>query len=128
MEIDIREHRYLEHGEHGGHLYGTKLDSVRDLIRAGKMCVLDCSPAALKILHNSTEFMPYVIFIAAPGMEQLKSLYDLGRSTGASNRNLTVHFFLLKNIFSLSMFNVLKKKPIKEYVPLVVYFLRFLLS
>ncbi|XP_032666844.1 MAGUK p55 subfamily member 6 isoform X3 [Odontomachus brunneus] len=89
METDIREHRFLEHGEHGGHLYGTKLDSVRDLIRAGKMCVLDCSPAALKILHNSTEFMPYVIFIAAPGMEQLKSLYDLGRSTGASSRNLT---------------------------------------
>ncbi|XP_033207774.1 MAGUK p55 subfamily member 6 isoform X4 [Belonocnema kinseyi] len=89
MEVDIREHRFLEHGEHGGHLYGTKLDSVRDLIRAGKMCVLDCSPAALKILHNSTEFMPYVIFIAAPGMEQLKTLYDLGRSTGASNRNLT---------------------------------------
>ncbi|XP_035733941.1 MAGUK p55 subfamily member 6-like isoform X2 [Vespa mandarinia] len=89
MERDIREHRYLEYGEHGGHLYGTKLDSVRELIRAGKMCVLDCSPAALKILHNSTEFMPYVIFIAAPGMEQLKSLYDLGRSTGASSRNLT---------------------------------------
>ena len=92
MEHDIREHRYLEHGEHGGHLYGTKLDSVRDLIRAGKMCVLDCSPAALKTLHNSTEFMPYVIFIAAPGMEQLKTLYDLGRSTGASNRNLSVRF------------------------------------
>lgn len=89
MERDIREHRYLEYGEHGSHLYGTKLDSVRELIRAGKMCVLDCSPAALKILHNSTEFMPYVIFIAAPGMEQLKSLYDLGRSTGASSRNLT---------------------------------------
>lgn len=92
MEADIREHRFLEHGEHGGHLYGTKLDSVREMIRAGKMCVLDCSPAALKILHNSTEFMPYVIFIAAPGMEQLKSLYDLGRSTGASSRNLTVYF------------------------------------
>ncbi|XP_020277840.1 MAGUK p55 subfamily member 6 isoform X3 [Pseudomyrmex gracilis] len=89
MEQDIREHRFLEHGEHGGHLYGTKLDSVREMIRSGKMCVLDCSPAALKILHNSTEFMPYVIFIAAPGMEQLKSLYDLGRSTGASSRNLT---------------------------------------
>lgn len=102
MENDIREHRYLEHGEHNEHLYGTKLDSVRELIRAGKMCVLDCSPAALKILHNSTEFMPYVIFIAAPGMEQLKLLYDLGRTTGASSRNLTVsNFFFL---FFLSSF------------------------
>ncbi|XP_076290333.1 MAGUK p55 subfamily member vari isoform X2 [Lasioglossum baleicum] len=88
MEMDIKEHRYLEYGEHGSHIYGTKLDSVRELIRSGRMCVLDCSPAALKILHNSTEFKPYVIFIAAPGMEQLKCLYDLGRSTGASSRNL----------------------------------------
>ncbi|XP_044587928.1 protein PALS2 isoform X2 [Cotesia glomerata] len=89
MENDIKQHRYLEFGEYGSHLYGTKLDSVRELIRAGKMCVLDCSPGALKTLHNSTEFMPYVIFIAAPGMEQLKTLYDHGRSTGASSRNLT---------------------------------------
>lgn len=48
------------------------------------------SSKALKILHNSSEFMPYVIFIAAPGMEQLKHLYGINRSTGSSNRNLTV--------------------------------------
>lgn len=88
MEQEIREHKFLEYGEHNGHLYGTSLDSIRDVIRKGKMCVLDCSPASLKILHNSTEFRPYVIFIAAPGMELLKQLYDFGRTTGASNRNL----------------------------------------
>lgn len=63
----------------------------------GKMCVLDCSPAALKILHNSTEFLPYVIFIAAPGMEQLKTLYDVSRSNSNlrySSRNLTVILFI----------------------------------
>ena len=98
MEEDIREHKFLEFGEHSGHLYGTKLDSIRDLINSGKMCVLDCSPGALKILHNSTEFMTYVIFIAAPGMEQLKTLYDLGRSTGASARNLTVFMNYFSNI------------------------------
>lgn len=54
------------------------------------MCVLDCSPSALKMLHNSTEFMPYVIFIAAPGMEQLKQLYAERRVTGGSQRNLAV--------------------------------------
>lgn len=56
----------------------------------GKMCVLDCAPSALKMLHNSTEFMPYVIFIAAPGMEQLKQIYAERRATGGSQRNLTV--------------------------------------
>lgn len=90
MEKDIREHRFLEYGEHNGHLYGTSLNSIRDVIHQGKMCVLDCSPSALKILHNSSEFMPYVIFIAAPGMELLKQLYDFNRSTGASSRNLTL--------------------------------------
>ncbi|GLV46174.1 varicose [Carabus blaptoides fortunei] len=86
MEAEIREHRYLEYGEHNGHLYGTHLDTVRDVIRRGKMCVLDCSPAALKILHNSPEFLPYVIFIAAPGMDLLKTMY--GGPAGSSSRNL----------------------------------------
>lgn len=53
------------------------------------MCVLDCAPTALKLLHNSTEFMPYVIFIGAPGLEQLKQLYS-DRRMGGSNRNLSV--------------------------------------
>lgn len=44
MEHDVRDHQFLEFGEHSGHLYGTKLDSIRAVIRQGKMCVLDCSP------------------------------------------------------------------------------------
>jgi len=44
MEHDIREHKFLEYGENGGNLYGTNLDSIRDVINEGKMCVLDCSP------------------------------------------------------------------------------------
>nr|CAG4651677.1 EOG090X032R [Triops cancriformis] len=87
MEIDIRSHQYLEYGEHNGHLYGTKLDSIRNVIRHGKMCILDCSPNSLKTLHNSPEFMPFVIFLAAPGMDQLKYLYDNNRY---SSRNLTL--------------------------------------
>lgn len=45
---------------------------------------------ALKMLHNSSEFMPYVIFIAAPGVEVMKSLYDYSRNMGYSSRTLTV--------------------------------------
>ncbi|XP_028150511.1 protein PALS2 isoform X2 [Diabrotica virgifera virgifera] len=92
MEEDVRNHKFLEYGEYNGHLYGTHLDSIRDVIKQGKMCILDCSPMSLKLLHNSSEFLPYVIFIAAPGMEQLKNLYEVGRSTTNlrhSSRNLT---------------------------------------
>lgn len=45
MEREIRENQFLEYGEHNGHLYGSKLDTIRDIIRQGKMCILDCSPA-----------------------------------------------------------------------------------
>merc|ERR1712203_692392 len=64
-------------------LYGTKLDSVREVIDTGRMCVLDCSPAALKLLHNSNEFMPFVVFLAAPGLDEMKPLYDNGKMAGA---------------------------------------------
>lgn len=92
MEEEIKNHKFLEYGEYNGHLYGTHLDTIREVIKQGKMCILDCSPQSLKLLHNSTDFLPYVIFIGAPGMEQLKDLYDVSRSTGnlrASSRNLT---------------------------------------
>lgn len=89
MERDIHENKFLEHGEYNGNIYGTHLDSIRNVIKQGKMCVLDCAPSALKMLHSSTEFMPFVIFVAAPGMEQLKQLYAERRATGGSQRNLS---------------------------------------
>lgn len=44
MEVDIDEGKYLEHGEFSGNLYGTKLSSIRAVMRSGKMCILDCNP------------------------------------------------------------------------------------
>ncbi|NXA56957.1 MPP2 protein, partial [Nothocercus julius] len=44
MEADIRAGRYLEHGEYEGNLYGTRIDSIRAVVDAGKMCVLDVNP------------------------------------------------------------------------------------
>ncbi|XP_034825484.1 protein PALS2 isoform X2 [Maniola hyperantus] len=83
MDRDAHAGRFLEYGEHNGHLYGTHLDSIRAVIKEGKMCILDCAPQSLKLLHNSSEFLPYVVMIEAPGIEQLRNL------TYASNRNLT---------------------------------------
>uniref|UniRef100_A0A1A9V6Y5 MAGUK p55 subfamily member 6 n=1 Tax=Glossina austeni TaxID=7395 RepID=A0A1A9V6Y5_GLOAU len=88
MDQEIKENKFLEYGENNGHLYGTHIESIKDVIESGRMCVLDCAPNALKILHNSQELMPFVIFIGAPGMEQLKSIYAERRATG-SNKNLT---------------------------------------
>lgn len=35
MEREIRENRFLENGEYNGNMYGTHLDSIRDVIKQG---------------------------------------------------------------------------------------------
>ena len=81
MEFAIHNHEFLEYGELNGHYYGTKLDSIRAVIDQGKTCVLDCSAQALKLLKFSSEFMPYVIFLAAPGLDEMRHIYDNQRVT-----------------------------------------------
>ena len=49
--------------EFQGNLYGTRLDSVRAIIDEGRTAVLDPSPRSLKLLRNSSEFMPFIVFL-----------------------------------------------------------------
>uniref|UniRef100_A0A6G1SED9 MAGUK p55 subfamily member 6 n=1 Tax=Aceria tosichella TaxID=561515 RepID=A0A6G1SED9_9ACAR len=78
MEEDIIAGKYLEYGEYDGALYGTKLDSVREIIGSGRICVLDCSPTCLKVLKTS-DYLPFVAFIAAPTLDQLRYLHEWNR-------------------------------------------------
>ncbi|RWS03997.1 MAGUK p55 subfamily member 6-like protein [Dinothrombium tinctorium] len=88
MEADIADNKYLEYGEYQGHLYGTKLDSIRAVIRSGKMCVIDCNPQCMKLLKTA-EFMPFVVFIAAPPIDQLRFMHEWGRHHGFGGRTYT---------------------------------------
>ncbi|XP_076459953.1 MAGUK p55 subfamily member 2-like [Babylonia areolata] len=86
MESDIMNGRYLEYGDFNGNLYGTRLDTVRSAIDSGKMCVLDVNPTSLKVLKTA-EFLPYIVFIAAPSVEALKVMYEQGRRFARGNRD-----------------------------------------
>lgn len=44
METDIKNGRYLEHGEYEGNLYGLKIDSIHEVVEAGRVCILDANP------------------------------------------------------------------------------------
>lgn len=44
MEADIKNGRYLEHGEYDGNLYGIKIDSIHEVVEAGRVCILDANP------------------------------------------------------------------------------------
>lgn len=88
MEQDIRAGMYLENGDFEGNLYGTKVDSIREVMRSGKMCILDVNPTALKILKNP-EFMPFVVFIAAPSLDDMKVRYKNAQADGSIIRKRT---------------------------------------
>lgn len=89
MMADIGANEYLEYGmlllyifqadaltislgagTHEDAMYGTKLDTIRRIHTDGKMAILDVEPQALKILRTA-EFTPYVVFIAAPSLQNI---------------------------------------------------------
>uniref|UniRef100_A0A5S6JVI3 Forkhead box protein C1 n=1 Tax=Xenopus tropicalis TaxID=8364 RepID=A0A5S6JVI3_XENTR len=88
MEADIKAGRYLEHGEYEGNLYGTKIDSIHEVVMAGRTCILDVNPQALKVLRTA-EFMPYVVFIAAPEFETLRAMHKAVVDAGITTKLLT---------------------------------------
>ncbi|KAL3110965.1 hypothetical protein niasHT_017738 [Heterodera trifolii] len=72
----IRDRQMIEWGEYNGALYGTTAESVREVVRSGRVCVLDCNARALESLYNA-EFMPFVVLVAAPPFEELVQLSRL---------------------------------------------------
>lgn len=88
MEADIKSGRFLEHGEYDGNLYGTKIDSIHEVVDSGKICILDVNPQALKVLRTA-EFLPYVVFIEAPNFEVLKEMNRSAIEAGVVTKQLT---------------------------------------
>lgn len=58
MECDIKNGRFLEHGEYDGNLYGTKINSIHEVMETGKICILDVNPQ----VHPLTVFCSLLLF------------------------------------------------------------------
>ncbi|XP_027879267.1 MAGUK p55 subfamily member 2a isoform X2 [Xiphophorus couchianus] len=88
MEADIKNGRYLEYGEYEGNLYGLKIDSIHEVVEAGRVCILDANPQSLKVLRTS-EFLPYVVFLQSPDFEVLKAMNHSAVEAGVVTKALT---------------------------------------
>ena len=44
MIADIEANKYLEYGTHEGAMYGTKLDTIRNIVQQDIMAILDVEP------------------------------------------------------------------------------------
>uniref|UniRef100_A0A669EDR0 Discs large homolog 1-like protein n=1 Tax=Oreochromis niloticus TaxID=8128 RepID=A0A669EDR0_ORENI len=51
MEREIQEHKFIEAGQYNNHLYGTSIQSVKEVADKGKHCILDVSGNAIKRLQ-----------------------------------------------------------------------------
>lgn len=73
FEADIKQGRFIEHGEFEKNLYGTSTEAIKKVIENSKICVLNLYPQALKVLRGS-DLMPYVIYIGPPSLAKIKEL------------------------------------------------------
>ncbi|XP_059358256.1 discs large homolog 1-like protein isoform X9 [Carassius carassius] len=73
MEKDIQEHKFIEAGQYNSHLYGTSVQSVREVAEKGKHCILDVSGNAIKRLQVAVLY-PIAIFIKPKSMENIMEM------------------------------------------------------
>ncbi|KAK5893014.1 hypothetical protein CgunFtcFv8_005926 [Champsocephalus gunnari] len=73
MERDIQSHRFIEAGQYNSHLYGTSVQSVRQVAEQGKHCILDVSANAVRRLQ-AAQLHPVAIFIRPRSLENILDL------------------------------------------------------
>ncbi|XP_077343577.1 disks large homolog 1 isoform X18 [Lithobates pipiens] len=73
MEKDIQDHKFIEAGQYNNHLYGTSVQSVREVAERGKHCILDVSGNAIKRLQLA-QLYPVAIFIKPKSVENIMEM------------------------------------------------------
>ncbi|XP_069578943.1 disks large homolog 1-like isoform X7 [Brachyistius frenatus] len=73
MEKDIQDHKFIEAGQYNNHLYGTSVQSVREVAEKGKHCILDVSGNAIKRLQLAV-LHPIAIFIKPKSVENIMEM------------------------------------------------------
>ncbi|GAA5840356.1 hypothetical protein JCM3766R1_001466 [Sporobolomyces carnicolor] len=77
----VRRDGFIEHAEFSGNLYGSSVESVNDVTKSGKMCILDIDTQGVKLIKkNHPALNPLYIFISPPSLASLKTRLT-GRGT-----------------------------------------------
>ncbi|XP_029285094.1 disks large homolog 1-like isoform X2 [Cottoperca gobio] len=70
MEQEIQEHKFIEAGQYNNHLYGTSIQSVKEVADKGKHCILDVSGNAIKRLQLAG-LHPVAVFIRPRNVDNI---------------------------------------------------------
>lgn len=82
IKQEIQDGKFLEHAEVHGNYYGTSWQSLRDIQKMGRRCLLDIDVQGVKNIKRmeSDTMKPRYIFIAPPSLEALQQRL-IGRGT-----------------------------------------------
>eukprot|EP00043_Microstomoeca_roanoka_P005535 m.56385 g.56385 ORF g.56385 m.56385 type:complete len:898 (-) comp13011_c0_seq1:187-2880(-) len=72
MAAGIEAGDFIEAGQYNNHLYGTSFDSLRDVIKEGRVCILDVSAHAIEHLKRK-DIHPIVIFVKPDSLSLVKT-------------------------------------------------------
>ncbi|XP_066991068.1 MAGUK p55 subfamily member 7 isoform X3 [Anabrus simplex] len=86
MEEEIAATKFIEYGEYKGNLYGTSAESVKSLVNAGYVCILNPHYQALKMLRNP-QLKPYIIYIKPPPFDVLKETRNAAYARSTFDEN-----------------------------------------
>jgi guanylate kinase len=70
MEEEVRRNQFIEAGQYMGNLYGTSINSVREVAEQGRHCILDVSGNAITRLQSAGLY-PIALLIKPTGVQQL---------------------------------------------------------
>ncbi|XP_071160367.1 peripheral plasma membrane protein CASK-like isoform X24 [Mytilus edulis] len=97
MMKDIANNEYLEYGTHDDAMYGTKLETIRQIHVRSQMAILDVEPQAIRVLRTG-DFAPIVVFVAAPTIAAIHEDVSLEKLATESDllEKAYGHYFDLK--------------------------------
>ncbi|VIO99091.1 Uncharacterized protein BM_BM8201 [Brugia malayi] len=87
FQEDAKAGKFIEYGEFEKFLYGTSLASIQAVIDRAKICLLTLKAENLNALRRTT-FMPYVVFIAPPSLQQLRRQKEILGQHGIKDEQL----------------------------------------
>jgi guanylate kinase len=71
IERDIADGKFIEYAEVHGRYYGTSVEAVESVRRAGRICVLDIDVQGVRKVKRSS-LSPHYVFVAPPSPEELE--------------------------------------------------------
>ncbi|XP_054157863.1 protein PALS1-like isoform X2 [Oppia nitens] len=84
FEQDIKDGRFVEHGEYERNYYGTSLSAIETVVQSGKICVLNLHVHSIPLLRQGqagAKLKPYFVFVTPPPqIEKLNRLMSMTTS------------------------------------------------